>query len=164
MQLNSFISTSVPLSSCYEYINVIKQLLDTISLPFTTPKLYLNFLFWYSFCLYLLFIALTIPLNLGGCVTDYHTLRITLFHQCITCVLYMQYCRITYITLIYQSPLLSYCIPLPHVYIPLHFYSFTIKSFMQFLTLQKLIFRLVYNFLVRKSVIKEFKLLLLSCL
>ena len=44
---------------------------DTISLPFTTPKLYLNFLFWYSLCIHLFFTALTTPSNLGGCVTDY---------------------------------------------------------------------------------------------
>ena len=36
-----------------------------------TPYLYLNFLFWYSFYLYLLSTALTTLLNLGGCVTDY---------------------------------------------------------------------------------------------
>ena len=38
---------------------------------FATPKLYLNFLFWYSFYLYLFSTALTTPSTLGGCVTDY---------------------------------------------------------------------------------------------
>jgi len=39
-------------------------------LPYPVPflMLYLNFLFWYSFHLYLLSIALTTPLNLGVCV------------------------------------------------------------------------------------------------
>ena len=59
------------LSSYRKHINVIKQFLDTISLPFTTSKLYPNFLFWYSLCLYLLFIALTTSLNPRGCVTNY---------------------------------------------------------------------------------------------
>ena len=82
--------------------------------------------------------ALGATLYILKVVTDYRTLRITLFHQCITYVLCTQYCCITYVTPTYQSPLLSYCIPLPHVYIPLHFHSFTIKSLMQFHTLQKL--------------------------
>ena len=51
--------------SIYNYTN-------TITLPFTTPKLYLNFLFLVLFLpLFYFFIALTIPLNLRGCVTDY---------------------------------------------------------------------------------------------
>ena len=71
-------------------------------------------------------------------VTDYRTLHITLFHQCITCVLYTQYCCIIYVTPTYQSPLLSYCIPLFYVFILPHFYRFRIKSLMQFLILQSL--------------------------
>ena len=47
-------------------------------------KLYLNFLFWYSFYLYLFSIALTTPLNLGGYITDYqYTARIQIQLACI---------------------------------------------------------------------------------
>ena len=64
----------------------------------------------------------------------YHPIS-PVYYLRITCVLCTQYCRITYVIHTYQSPLSSYCIPLPHVFIPLDFYRFTIKSLMQFLAL-----------------------------
>ena len=52
-------------SNIYNIRN-IRNRLSQLPYPFATPKLYLNFLFWYSLYLYLSSTALTTPLNLGG--------------------------------------------------------------------------------------------------
>ena len=76
IQLSSFQSTSMQLSSFHKHVNAIEQLLKhvnvieqlsiTITLPCATPKLYPNFLFWYSLYLHFSFYSFDYTVKSGG--------------------------------------------------------------------------------------------------
>ena len=110
-----------------------------LSHPFVTPKLYLNFLFWYSFFyLHLFFFtALTTPSNLGGCITDYQCPTKAYPTKTLLYLISVSPC-FSHVLATYESLILSYYYYLYYIFIPLDFHRFTIKSLMQFLTLQKL--------------------------